>query len=122
MRKTLAMAAFMVGLGGPAVAQEFRVSPEALQCVLNNRGLIEQVQGPLVFLDLSPCPGAPPNVGGNQLSTEQRAVSNKSTVDSDMNTILIFRRDRLDCYFNVASRAAGTGGGVVTLNFSECGQ
>jgi hypothetical protein len=122
MRKTLVAAAFLLSLGSAAVAQEFRVSGDALQCVLNNRGLIEQVQGPLVFLDLSPCPGAPPNVGGNQLSTEQRAVSNKSTVDSDMNTILIFRRDRLDCYFAVASRAAAAGGGVVTLNFSECGK
>jgi hypothetical protein len=121
MRITLALPALLFSLGSHAAAQEFRVSAEALQCVLNNRALIEQVQAPLVFVDLSPCPGAPPNVGSNQQSTEQRAVSNKPAVASDMNTILIFRRDRLDCYFSVASRVAAAGGETVTLDFSECG-
>ncbi|MFN0192956.1 MAG: hypothetical protein ACKVP5_13445 [Aestuariivirga sp.] len=88
-----------------------------LQCLLDNRGMVENLPGPLILLNVSVCP---PD-SGNQNSTEQRVISKLPTKEGDASAIILFGKAQTACVMAVIGESLQSQGELVAIDISRCG-
>jgi hypothetical protein len=117
MMRTTLLAAFAFVAVPQAEAQAL-YARNGLECLVQNRALVDGAGGDAIFIDVSTCP---PSIGGGGGGTEQQTVSKLPQSDSNVSSIVIMTPANRACYFDAVGRALAGGGDPVTLDASGCG-
>jgi hypothetical protein len=118
MLKFVIAAAGVVVLASNAFAQQATYARASLECLMQNRAMVDGLGDPVIFLDVSACP---PAVGGGGAGTEQQTVSKLNQNDSGVSAIVIMTPGNRACYFDKVGQALASGGDPVAVDFSSCG-